>query len=53
MLIGYVRVSTTSPNTNLQPNALVTAGCEPIFEAQLRGSKTHRPGLKRALKRLQ
>ncbi|EFJ6932001.1 recombinase family protein, partial [Escherichia coli] len=40
-------------NTDLQRNALVCAGCEQIFEDKLSGTKTDRPGLKRALKRLQ
>ena len=53
MLIGYVRVSTNDQNTALQRNALESAGCEQIFEDKLSGTKTDRPGLKRALKRLQ
>ncbi|MZQ57154.1 recombinase family protein [Escherichia coli] len=53
MLIGYVRVSTNEQNTDLQRNALVCAGCEQIFEDKLSGTRTDRPGLKRALKRLQ
>ncbi|EQA5794258.1 TPA: recombinase family protein, partial [Escherichia coli] len=40
-------------NTDLQRNALVCAGCEQIFEDKLGGTRTDRPGLKRALKRLQ
>ncbi|ENG7288381.1 recombinase family protein, partial [Shigella flexneri] len=40
-------------NTDLQRNALVCAGCEQIFEDKLSGTRTDRPGLKRALKRLQ
>ncbi|HDS0833290.1 TPA: recombinase family protein, partial [Escherichia coli] len=39
--------------TDLQRNALVCAGCEQIFEDKLSGIRTGRPGLKRALKRLQ
>ncbi len=53
VLIGYVRVSTNDQNTDLQRNALVCAGCEQIFEDKLSGIRTGRPGLKRALKRLQ
>lgn len=53
MLIGYVRVSTNDQNTDLQRNALVCAGYEQIFEDKLSGTRTGRPGLKRALKRLQ
>ncbi|MES1857261.1 recombinase family protein, partial [Escherichia coli] len=40
-------------NTDLQRNALVCAGCEQIFEDKLSGTRTDRPGLKRALKLLQ
>ncbi len=40
-------------NTDLQRNALVCAGYEQIFEDKLSGTRTGRPGLKRALKRLQ
>ncbi|WP_407273025.1 EAST1 family heat-stable enterotoxin [Escherichia coli] len=46
-------VSTNDQNTDLQRNALVCAGCEQIFEDKLSGIRTGRPGLKRALKRLQ
>ena len=53
MLIGYVRVSTNDQNTDLQRNALVCAGYEQIFEDKLSGTRTGRPGLKRAFKRLQ
>ena len=58
VLIGYVRVSTNDQNTDLQRNALVCAGCEQIFEDKLSGTRhflpqPDRPGLKRALKRLQ
>ncbi len=53
MLIGYVRVSTNDQNTDLQRNALICAGCEQIFEDKLSGTRTDRPGLKRALKHLQ
>ncbi|MDD8905245.1 recombinase family protein [Escherichia coli] len=35
------------------PVYLVCAGCEQIFEDKLSGIRTGRPGLKRALKRLQ
>lgn len=50
MLIGYVRVSTNEQNTDLQRNALVSSGCEQIFEDKISGTKATRPGLKKALK---
>lgn len=49
MLIGYVRVSTTEQNTDLQRSALETAGCELIFEDRISGTKASRPGLNNAL----
>ncbi len=39
MLIGYVRVSTTDQNLDLQLKALSDVGCEKIFEDKLSGSK--------------
>ncbi|HHR4051009.1 TPA: recombinase family protein [Salmonella enterica] len=51
--IGYIRVSTNDQNTDLQRDALVRAKCEQIFEDKMSGTKANRPGLKRALKRLQ
>ncbi|HAT1685434.1 TPA: recombinase family protein [Klebsiella oxytoca] len=51
--IGYIRVSTNDQNTDLQRNALISAECEQIFEDKMSGTKASRPGLKRALKRLQ
>jgi DNA invertase Pin-like site-specific DNA recombinase len=50
MKIGYARVSTTDQNTDLQLQALKAAGCEQIFEDQVSGSSTKRPGLDQALK---
>lgn len=53
MLIGYVRVSTNDQNTDLQRNALISADCELIFEDKISGKTSERPGLKKALRRLQ
>lgn len=50
MLIGYARVSTDDQNLNLQYDALTKIGCDQIFDDQLSGSKSDRPGLKDALK---
>ncbi|CAM7393340.1 TPA: recombinase family protein [Klebsiella pneumoniae] len=52
MLIGYVRVSTNDQNTDLQRNALNSAGCERIFEDKISGTKSDRPGLKKLLRTL-
>ncbi len=49
MFIGYVRVSTTDQNLDLQLKALSDVGCEKIFEDKLSGSKAIRPGLDKAL----
>ncbi len=45
MIIGYIRVSTYDQNLDLQKDALNHAGCERIFEDQVSGSKSVRPGL--------
>lgn len=52
MLIGYVRVSTSDQNTDLQRTALQSADCELIFEDKISGTKADRPGLRRAIKEL-
>ena len=49
MKIGYARVSTQEQNTELQFDALKAVGCERIFDDQVSGSKTDRPGLAAAL----
>lgn len=49
MLIGYARVSTDDQNMDLQRDALQAAGCGKIFEDQISGSKTERPGLQAVL----
>ena len=49
MLIDYARVSTTDQNLNLQQEALVSVGCEKIFEDKVSGTQVDRPGLAKAL----
>ena len=52
MLMGYIRVSTSDQNTDLQRNALMCAGCEQIFEDKISGKTADRPGLKKVLRTL-
>lgn len=49
MLIGYMRVSTTEQNLDLQRDALEVAGCERIYEDVCSGRVVDRPGLTNAL----
>ena len=49
MLVGYARVSTAEQNIDLQLSALKEAGCEKLYQDQLSGTKTNRPGLGMAL----
>ena len=49
MLLGYARVSTIDQNLELQIVALQKAGCEKIYQDQISGTKTNRPGLNMAL----
>lgn len=49
MLVGYARVSTIDQNLELQIVALQEAGCEKIYQDQISGTKTNRPGLNMAL----
>lgn len=52
MKIGYARVSTLEQNLSLQIDALQQAGCERIFQDQVSGSKSARPGLDEVLSHL-
>jgi DNA invertase Pin-like site-specific DNA recombinase len=47
--IGYARVSTRDQNLGLQIDALKKAGCDKIYEDTISGTKSHRPGLDKAL----
>lgn len=47
--VGYVRVSTHEQNTDLQYDALIKAGCDPIFEDRITGVALTRDGLDQAL----
>jgi DNA invertase Pin-like site-specific DNA recombinase len=49
MLVGYARVSTVDQNLDLQVSALKDVGCEKIYQDQISGTKTNRPGLDMAL----
>ncbi len=51
MKIGYIRVSTTDQNLNLQRDELEKYGCDKIFEDKISGSlsKSERSGLKAAI----
>lgn len=49
MLLGYARVSTQDQNLDLQRSALTTSGCKKIYEDQMSGTRSERPGLKLAL----
>ena len=52
MRIGYARVSTEDQNLTMQLDALKKVGCDQVFQDQMSGTRTDRPGLKDALSRL-
>ncbi len=45
MLVGYARVSTQDQNLVMQHEALKKSGCQKIYEDQISGTKSNRPGL--------
>ena len=47
--VGYARVSTHEQNIDLQIDALSKEGCHKIFEDQVSGAKSERPGLSECL----
>ena len=49
MLVGYARVSTIDQNLDLELSALKEAGCENLYQDQMSGTKSNRPGLGMAL----
>ena len=52
MLLGYARVSTQDLDTTAQIAALLTAGCELIFQEKASGGRWDRPELHRLLGQL-
>ncbi len=53
MIIGYARVSSNHQDTELQMQALRTAGCKLIFEEKASGRKTNRPVLRKVIDMLE
>jgi DNA invertase Pin-like site-specific DNA recombinase len=52
MLIGYARVPSNDQETNLQVDALKSAGCERIYREKASGGRWDRPELHRLLDQL-
>src|SRR5450759_3005552 len=48
-VVGYARVSTDHQSLDAQRDALITAGCDPIFTDQMSGVREDRPGLAKLL----
>jgi DNA invertase Pin-like site-specific DNA recombinase len=49
MRVGYARVSTQDQNTDMQIDALKSAGCQRVFVEKASGAQRDRPELKNAL----
>jgi DNA invertase Pin-like site-specific DNA recombinase len=49
MNIGYARISTGEQSLDLQLDALTQAGCTSIYQDEISGTKSDRPGLQQAL----
>ncbi len=49
MLVGYARVSTSEQRLDLQKNALLSAGCERVFEDVVSGVNAKKEALDQAL----
>ena len=52
MYIGYARVSKEDQNLDLQKEALERIGCKKIYQDQITGLRSDRPGLNKALEQL-
>jgi DNA invertase Pin-like site-specific DNA recombinase len=52
MKIGYARVSTKEQETNLQIDALTSAGCEAIYQEKKSGGNLRRPELQKLIRDL-
>jgi len=48
-VVGYARVSTDHQSLDAQRDALIAAGCDPIFTDQMSGVREDRPGLAKLL----
>src|SRR5664279_3447321 len=47
--VGYARVSTDHQSLDAQRDALIAAGCDPVFTDQMSGVRDDRPGLAKLL----
>src|SRR5450759_1182787 len=48
-VVGYARVSTDHQSLEAQRDALIAAGCDPVFTDQMSGVREDRPGLAKLL----